>query len=156
MQPALKCGHTLLALTLKTVFQERPCAGEGKQIEHNPISGIKPTVDAHTGTAGHTAMLQRLEADGEIRQLGWKIRDKEAEIRRLRKSMDAEVNALAAKKSRAANNLAGATWEQSISSEMDAVTKGYDIKIRNAESQLASLRDQLQRAEAKKTARPPE
>ena len=49
---------------------------------------------------------------------------------------------LRAKKTRANNNLAGATWEQSISDEMQAVAAEYDMKLRKATKELDELKMQ--------------
>ena len=57
------------------------------------------------------------------------IRNKEKEIESLRHEMDADMAILKRKKSYANSNLAGAAWEQSISTEMDAVARKYQVKI---------------------------
>ena len=41
--------------------------------------------------------------------------------------MSREMDALRAQKARANNNLAGATWEQSLSTEMQAVASRYKV-----------------------------
>lgn len=57
------------------------------------------------------------------------------------KAMEAELAHLRLKKTAALNNLAGATYEQSISSEMQAVTTGYDTRIRAKDEELKQLRE---------------
>lgn len=67
----------------------------------------------------------------------------ERQIERYQKDMDAELAALRNAKGAAANNLAGATWEQSLSTEMQAVTTKYQTKIKIAQDKIATLREEL-------------
>lgn len=60
-------------------------------------------------------------------------------IESYQRSMDAELAGLSRQKNRANNNLAGATWENSISSEMQAVTAKWSSKIEIEQSRLARL-----------------
>jgi hypothetical protein len=63
---------------------------------------------------------------------------------------DIKLEQLELKKYRANNNLAGATWEQSISTEMEAVVRLYNAKIEraqidkdNAEKERNEIKDQI-------------
>ncbi len=47
------------------------------------------------------------------------------------------------KKMHANNNLAGATWEESISSEMQSVAESYKTKIQSAQNQIDDTRREL-------------
>ncbi|MDV7391114.1 hypothetical protein RZS08_07170, partial [Arthrospira platensis SPKY1] len=61
-----------------------------------------------------------------------------------------EMASLSRKKQFASNNLAGATWEESISEEMNAVAQKYDALIRNDQSRIEQLRaaaDRLKKME---------
>lgn len=76
-----------------------------------------------------------------------KRRTVDAEIARIQSSLDAvnyqkeqSLAHLRAKKQLANNNLAGATWEQSISTEMQAVTASYEGKINRLQDTLNNLR----------------
>lgn len=68
------------------------------------------------------------------------VPEADAAINRQRTACDRELAALSAKKSRANNNLAGATWEVSISSEMTAVATRCDTKARDLKDQADLLR----------------
>jgi ubiquinone biosynthesis protein UbiJ len=57
--------------------------------------------------------------------------------------MNEKITALRYKKRQARNNLAGATWEQSISVEMDAISNQYN-------SRIDSLREEVDRLVEKK------
>ena len=59
--------------------------------------------------------------------------------------MGAELDALKTKKKQANNNLAGATWEASISQEMLVVTQRYQMKATADQLKLEQLREQRAR-----------
>lgn len=54
--------------------------------------------------------------------------------------MTREMDALRAQKARASNNLAGATWEQSLSTEMQAVASRYKVMNDADQEQIKALR----------------
>lgn len=53
---------------------------------------------------------------------------------------DSQLQALQAKKRSANNNLAGATWESSISSEMGAIATRCDTRTRELREEFATLK----------------
>lgn len=78
--------------------------------------------------------------------LKYRIAKNDEEIKLFQAQMDLELAELQQKKLNARNNLAGATWEQSISTEMNAVTSRYRSKIdakveenKRLSAELASL-----------------
>jgi uncharacterized protein (DUF305 family) len=133
----------------KPLFQGTPCAGSGNKIAVKPANG---TVAADTAPEGAPASpvgmtssklkasVSALELDRKKREIDYDIRDLEAEVDRHQRAMDRELAALQDKKLYASNSLAGATWEQSISTEMRAVTDKYSTKMRIAQERIASLR----------------
>ena len=56
--------------------------------------------------------------------------------------MTREMDALRAQKARANNNLAGATWEQSLSTEMQAVAARYKAPLA-PNAAILHLRDEF-------------
>lgn len=77
--------------------------------------------------------LAQMARDRRIRELGYEIRDAERE-------MDDELEKLRRRKGYANNNLAGATWESSISQEMQAATSKGNARIAALRRELADLR----------------
>lgn len=57
--------------------------------------------------------------------------------------MDQELDAIRNKKRYANNTLAGATWEQSLSTEMNAVTSRYNIENITLRNKIHQLDEQL-------------
>lgn len=141
----------------KMVFQDAACAGKGEKINVRPASGdavvreVLPPAAAGAATKTLTE-TERIEAQISDSQRKRRRQDLESllvpnakgVIRTQRAECDAELKALQAKKSQANNNLAGATWEGSISSEMSAVATMCDAKNRDATESLKTLRDECQ------------
>lgn len=144
----------------KTVFQDAPCAtGQGGKIDIKPASGpARPTAApaaANPSTRGQTE-AQRLEAmAGTLHKenrlstlLARAIPDAQHRIDQQRTRCDRELAALQAKKPLARNNLAGATWEQSISAEMSAVALRCDTEHRSLMHTLDTLQKEREEIRA--------
>lgn len=139
----------------KVVFQDAPCMGKGETIAVRPASGAAPPApnvgaDVGTGATGDPAKpvteAQRIQAQIATSQQARRLLElqnlyvpgAQAEVDRQRQRCDKEIQRLRNQKSRANNNLAGATWENAISGEMTAVATRCDTQNRE-------LRDDAQR-----------
>ncbi len=151
----------------KTVFQERPCKGGGGAVNIRPQSGDGPAAasaqskpagqpDAAQAASNQSAaskaesQLQTMQRDRRLREIGFEIADAERAIRNHNEGLDAELAALRNKKRYANNNLAGATWEQSISAEMQAVSHKYKTKISIEQGKIDRLRREEESLRASK------
>lgn len=76
----------------------------------------------------------------EARDLDHQIQISQQRLSELRIELDRELQKLRAQKARAANNLAGAIYEQSVSNEMTAVKDNYSAQIDAEKDKLADLR----------------
>jgi hypothetical protein len=120
-------------------YQQQPCAsGTAKATLAAPDAVSDDAARAHRS---------RFEADNAVRRAAARAKSideqiayNQTRITAYEAMMDAELAALRAKKGQARNNLAGATWEQSISTEMEAVAANYATKIRIAQDEIAALR----------------
>ncbi len=140
----------------KVAFQDAPCsAGKAEALTVRPASGngSPPPLSATAETAPKKQTeAQRIEA--QIAQSQANRRKQELEVRLVpgaqmaltnhRTKCDQETAALQAKKSKAANNLAGATWEASISAEMSAVATRCDTRARELKDDLDTLKKECQ------------
>lgn len=126
----------------RTVFQERPCetiGATGTQISTQPAAGAQPRAEQ----ASNQTEVQRLRAASERRSKEHRLRElKEREIpsaqsraRTASARCKGHMAAIGSQKAYANNNLAGATWEQSISTEMQAIATecSGQMHILNAE-----------------------
>ena len=112
----------------KVTFQQTACAKSGKQ------EPLKLRTDAPSRAASDVAaeggsveqrMVRKLERDRVMRGVEDEIRDTEGAIANRNNAMVAEIAALRQRKASANNNLSGATFEQSVSTEMNAVAAKF-------------------------------
>lgn len=135
----------------QVVFQDAACAGKGEAIKVRPASGsAHPAAVLPNGGEVPPKPLteaQRIESKVKQSQDARRKADLEtrivpgtdAEIARHRAQCDREYQALQVKKTKANNNLAGATWENSISNEMSALATRCDTRNRDMRSDLEKL-----------------
>lgn len=149
--------------TGKQNFQDKPCAnGKSSTYEVKPAAGHAPkatsTVSQPSSSAGPTSIqpaksmteAQRLNAQAD--QIRKRSRLKEINdlfldgaynnTQRVQANCRRELDALSNKKRSSMNNLAGATWEQSISAEMQAVATRCQAEQLNAQNELERLRSE--------------
>ncbi len=124
----------------ETVFSERPCASNAKEVQirvHRPDQSVlQESTERANSIAEHERVLRE---DRRRREVQREIDELESRIRIAQRNMDAEHAALRARKSKAANNLAGATLEHGIAEEMQAVTAKYQARIDAAQARLKQL-----------------
>ena len=137
----------------KVVYQSTPCPTTSKGSEIS-LQKAPPAPIASPADAEELKHIQQtantMERERRLKEIDRKIGSAEGLIADYRQAMNSELNALQQKKQLAKNNLAGATWEQSISAEMSAVTQKYDALIRNQQTRIERLRtdaDQLRKTE---------
>ncbi len=130
-------------------YADRPCGKSAVLVSSPPPSArdhvvqhVEAPAVARRGSADPTpddaqqqrqAQLAQMTKDRRIRELEFEIRDAERQL-------DDELDQLRRRKGRANNNLAGATWEGSISQEMQAVTTKSTARIDALRRELAALR----------------
>ncbi|MBV1920419.1 MAG: DUF4124 domain-containing protein [Pseudomonadales bacterium] len=123
----------------RTEFSQSPCSDSA---EHLIIDVPK------IGTAGSTnarKVVDDIEKSNRLREIDRETKKLEKEISNYQKEMDSEIRRLRNKKQYAANNLAGATWEESISTEMSAIVASIKTKIDAAREKIKSLKDEKER-----------
>lgn len=128
-----------------TAFQDHPCAGKGSAIAIRPAAGEATRADpaaAESATEKGKALLDQYERDRRVRSLDYDIDHLERTLIADQQRLDSELATLKRKKEYANNNLAGATWESSISQEMQAITERYRAKAEGDRMRLDDLRKQ--------------
>lgn len=149
----------------KVAFQDAPCAGKGGAIEVKPASGSAPKPTPAVAPAGDSPKQSAAAAvDAPAKKKegafgdSWQRRTwleqtgipgTRADIDNHQRSCVQKQQSLASQKTRANNNLAGATWEQSISAEMQAAATMCDSKTRDLRTQLESYERELRDLQAK-------
>ncbi|MCG8429195.1 MAG: DUF4124 domain-containing protein [Chromatiales bacterium] len=126
----------------KTTFSQSPCAPDAQEITIKKQPA--PYKEAATQrTEKINAALDEVGRKNQITRLEKKESALQRKISRLDRERDAELKKLERKKRRAENNFAGATWEQSISEEMQAVSMTYADKIQVERDKLKFVRDEI-------------
>lgn len=130
----------------RKVFSDQPCGKDSKAVDVRPAAGRARLAPATEGGAPQQATPSDLtkRADDAVKKrfLDEDIYRKEQRVKSLRAEMESKLAELREKKRYAYNNLAGATWEASISQEMNATVASYDSQIRSVESEISALRSQ--------------
>ena len=109
-------------------FQQAPCSNAAGQtkITVRVNGGDAPAAPAaRASEAPYERQLTAMARERKTRELTYEIQRLEDGIASRNQQMTADLDALRHKKSFARNNLAGATFEQSVSTEMQAITQKY-------------------------------
>lgn len=92
-----------------------------------------------------------MKQDRKVQELELRIGDIEGAINGRNNQMNLEMAAIRERKAYAKNNLAGATWEQSLSTEMQAVASKYKAMNDADFERLKVLRSELDAVRAPTT-----
>ena len=142
----------------KVVFQDLPCAGKAEAVTVRPARGADaPAVPANTSAAVPDTRQPKPKegAFGETWQRRTYLENQGVSSARSaleahQRRCIAQQQELAGRKRLANNNLAGATWEQSISTEMQAAATACDSRSRELRSDLESLERELRELQNRK------
>ena len=139
-------------------MQQTPCAtgARGEQIDVRPGSGHKPLPRAEPSdkkpdgamrgppsAPTYVEQANRMTNARLLRELTQQREEILQESGNLSHDMDSKLASLKNTKGLARNNLAGATWEQSLSTEMLAVVETYKVKRGAIDIRLADVDAQL-------------
>ena len=135
----------------KVTFQQMPCPGtaSGLKLDVRPAAGAGPAMAPQpaasvTGVAAEMQWVRKMERDRKLKEQQQRIADLEATIDGRNRRMQDEMAAIQSRKAQAKNNLAGATWEQSLSTEMQAVASKYQALNDADQARLTQLRAELE------------
>ena len=130
----------------KVVFSGDPCQGSQKTEVINVYVPRPQSSNAANADSTQTdyveeqkGLSRRLKIDSVKRN----ILKTQRNIDSLLEEMDSKLVAIKNKKRSASNNLAGAEWETSLSTEMQAVTSQYNVKVELEREKLKRLNSQL-------------
>lgn len=153
----------------RTTFQQAPCTGahQGEKLDIHPASGhaqkdqapvaSAPLPSNFSPGASGTASPPMTEAD-RLNTLSARLAKEnrlstlnnltiggaQGEIFRNQAQCQSELEAVRNRKALASNNLAGATWEQSLSIEMQAIAARCDTEQRRLQANLDHLLSEKQ------------
>lgn len=134
----------------RVAFQQMPCAAQEKQQALKlPPPGPTTTAPGQPGAVVDQAasadarMLRKMQGERRVQELERAVQATESNIANRNVQMQNEFAALRQLKASAKNNLAGATWEQSLSTEMQAVATKYKALNDIDQERLKTLRTEL-------------
>lgn len=130
----------------RVTFQDAPCTGQGERIVVKPATGDAPALAQGPSAEGVRLQQQLEKAQAERRRTELEIALPRAYEEQSRHSAacDQELGALRERKAMANNNLAGATWQQSLSTEMTAVASRCDTRNKTMGANIEALRKECQ------------
>jgi hypothetical protein len=136
----------------KVAFQQTPCinAQEQQQAVRLRESGHRPAAAEKPIDSPYVRLNDRLSRENRVSDLEREIGALENGISNRNQQLALELDTLRRKKVYAKNNLAGATWEQSISGEMQAIATKYKSMNDVDLERVKQLRIQLDTAKRTK------
>lgn len=117
----------------------------GQLVAPSPVS--QGASAAQSDLARQKAFVAKAAKDRQVSDLQYEIARSEKNINSLRATLAEELAALERQKSGANNNLAGATYLNSLANERQAVTARYEVDINTQRDRLKQLREDLARAQ---------
>ena len=121
-------------------FSDRPCGDDAREVEVRST----PMVGGSLSTEAGEAFVEQRGREREVSQIDRRISRIQDEIEDLRRNRDAALARWQREKAYANNNLAGATWENSLAKEAEVLRQRYQDDIRSLEAEVANLRDRRQ------------
>lgn len=128
-----------------TAYQQTPCAAASTEKALKINAGPPSAVQARPQSADER-QWERMKRERRVEDLERSIADLDANILARNDQMSNEMAALRARKAYAKNNQAGATWEHSLSTEMQAVAAKYKAMNDTDQERLKVLRAELEAA----------
>lgn len=122
------------------VFSQKPC---GEDAEQRSIDGPRQSASGEHDEG----VWEKVSASNVIRDAERDLVMRKGRVASLEAERDRKIATLRNKKRNASNNLAGAIWEESISSEIQAVNKWYQSKIDSELRKIDRIRDQIDRTQ---------
>lgn len=143
---ALSCTLPVQAAVYKcekdgvTTFSQTPCGEDAQATSYTTVGQERPTTPAVTVKKDNNEVDTYIQQRQLTRQIKKVSQNKEEKIAQRNR----EMNAIRDKQMTAKNNdVAGATYLQSLAQEMAAVVEAYDTEIKSLDQELAQLQQQL-------------
>jgi hypothetical protein len=128
----------------KVVFQDAPCAGKGVTLNVKPAAG-NATLQPGEKTSNDKVneVLTGMRNDRRREELEDRILPgKRGALQANRQKCDADLANLQRQQARATNNLAGATWLQSLATEMSALSTRCEVRSRELLAEIDTARQE--------------
>lgn len=136
----------------KTVFSQQPCGNGSVTVKPKFVEASPEAVEERKAATkqiqGSSANIDR---EHRMMEIDRQLLDLDNEENRIQQDRVLELKKLEIKGSFANNNLAGATWQQSLAMEMQAVNGKYDSALGLVSSRREALIREREKLQAKVT-----
>lgn len=130
----------------QTVFSQMPCAPDAVVVQPKVVQPSAAAVaEQEAVNASVRAAASSMERSRRMGQIERAIADIDARIAQMEVDRDRTISSLRFSRNYANNNLAGATWQQSLAAEMEAVAVQYGTSISAAQAEKQRLLDEYAR-----------
>ena len=126
----------------QTIFSDQPCGDNAKEIEVKA-----PALSGGGSMLGDNGaeFLEHRDRKNKVADIDRQIDRLEDQKKRAQRNMDEAFRSFQNKKSRANNNLAGATWEGALADEAEVMRERYQSEIDDVNGEIDRLRDERRR-----------
>ncbi|GAA0780404.1 MULTISPECIES: hypothetical protein [Pseudomonadati] len=128
-------------------YQAEPCDAESTPLDLSNVGSVvsSPTSSNNDFSLKSSISDKKSEVSSYIRkqQIKREITDLEKDRNQVFRDRDSKIKELRERGQHANNNLAGATWQQSLAQEMTAVMQQADTVVSTIDRQIAALRSEL-------------
>ena len=130
------------------VYQSDPCDESSKPIDLSNVGNVVanenalPTLST-TSESATAAKKSEISSYIRNRQIKREINKLESRREKVLVNRDRRMQELQDRGRYANNNLAGATWQQSLAQEMSAISQQADSEVSTIDRQIAQLRTEL-------------
>ena len=125
----------------QTVFSGQPCGDDAVKLDHKAA----PPLGGSMVTEGSRDFLERREVKSAVHRIDTSIRQLQLQQKRAKRQLDADMAEWESDKSRANNNLAGATWENSLAQEASLKQQQYQSEVTQIDRDMDRLREDRRR-----------
>lgn len=122
----------------KTIYTDKPCRSGGETIE---IRNAPSSSGSRLADDNMASLTEDLARDRRRSQIDREIRERQDKIASLQAALNKELEDIQYAKRFANNNLAGAMWRQSMSSEQEAKVQNYNMQIEAEQKAIDRLID---------------
>lgn len=125
-------------------YQADPCDENSHPVDLSGVGSVVKGPDiAHASAVIHSDKKQEISDFIDKQRISREITKLENDRKLIIDQRDKRIVALRNDRSYANNNLAGATWEQSLAQEMSAVAQQADTQVASIDRQIEQLRLKL-------------
>jgi hypothetical protein len=125
----------------QTIFSDQPCGDDAVKLDHKAA----PALGGPMVTEGSRDFLEGREVKSAVHRIDTNIRQLQLQLKRAKRQLDVDMAEWESDKSRANNNLAGATWENSLAQEASLKQQQYQSKVSQIDRDMDRLREDRRR-----------